>query len=126
VKCISKSEPAPIAIVEWCTKRRRYLSDTDQHAFLLIDIVSQFINIYSNFKSGGYSDEEAIIEELLAIETELQLWEAQAPEVWEFAVEPNPGGLGQNTFNGRTHIYRDLWSVFLEANYLPFNAESSS
>jgi hypothetical protein len=113
VKCISRTEPAPTKILEWCTKRERYLSETDRHAFPLINIISRFVNFYSAFKKG-YSDAETVFEELLALEVELELWEAQVPEVWRFILEPTPEGAGESIFNGQSHVYRDLWSVILD------------
>jgi hypothetical protein len=109
VKCISNGEPAPAAIVEWCTKREGCLSETDRHAFPLIDIVSRFVNIYSTSKKMIYSDGGSVLEELLALEVELEQWESQTPEAWKFTLEPAPESLGGNVFNGQCHIYRDQW-----------------
>lgn len=96
--------------MDWCTLQREYLSKPDQHAFPLIDIVFRFVNVYSAFKKGSYVDiEETIVEELLGLETELDIWEAQLPENWNFTVEQSPGGPGEKTFYGHCHVYRDLW-----------------
>ena len=109
MKCISRNEPAPATIVQWCTKRAGYLSETDQHAFPLINIISHFVNLYSAIKKGFYLDDETVYEELLDLEANLELWEVELPEAWKFTLEAIPEDAGETTFNRQRHIYRDLW-----------------
>ena len=76
----------------------------------LIDILARFVNVYSKFKKGSYAEiEETMVVELLALEAELNVWQAQVPETWTFTVEPTTDGHAEGVFREQTHIYRDLW-----------------
>lgn len=108
VKCISNGESAPATIVEWCTKRKGYLNETDRHAFPLIEIISRFVNLHLAFKATIFPS-SVVLEELLALEAELAQWDAEVPEVWKFTLEPAPEDPMGIAFNGQCHIYRDLW-----------------
>lgn len=111
VKSISRVEPAPASILEWCKLQQEVLSEPDHHAFLLVDIVSNFVNIYFDLNKGSYVGREKIIlEELLVLEGKLEKWEEELPENWKFTVEQLPADSPEKgRFNGYCHGYRDLW-----------------
>ena len=110
IKCISAGEPPPSSIKEWCALQKEYLSKPDQHAFGLIDIVFRLANVYSAFKKESYANnEKTMVEQLLALEADLDNWEACLPENWNFTIESSPDGSGGSVFNGQCHVYRDLW-----------------
>jgi hypothetical protein len=109
IKSLSKTEPAPAAIVEWSQLRQGCLSDPDEHAFPLIDIACRFVNLYSAMKKDRHFDAETNLAELLALEAELEWWESRVPENWKFTIESRPAGSDEIIFNGLSHVYRDLW-----------------
>jgi hypothetical protein len=103
------------AIIDWCAKRRECLSDTDQHAFKLISIVSRIVSLCSKFKNRYNCEEEAIFDKLNALDLELEMWALAAPEGWEFLVERTEEAQDDDKVNCHIantmqhHIYRDLW-----------------
>ncbi|KAG0649855.1 hypothetical protein D0Z07_3633 [Hyphodiscus hymeniophilus] len=118
VKCITKGEPGPTSIVEWCNSQLGYISRPEQHAFPLVGMVCRLVTIYSAFKKGSYVGiEETMVEELLSLESELDVWESQVPENWTFTIESTTDDVGETMYLGQYHVYQELWTARLYTNY---------
>lgn len=101
---------------EWCESCRQTLEPTDVPVINLAHIIYRFTNFHASIKNNTLLDSNAILQEALALDFELEEWENSLPELWRFDTVSAPDNM-PFTFLGKSHIYRDVWVSRVLNNY---------
>jgi hypothetical protein len=88
----------------------------DAHATVLLDIVCRFISLSSSVRNNILLDSTTIIQEALALDSELAIWEAQLPDYWRYTIKPSAEH-SEIVYKQQVHDYRDVWTARVYNNY---------
>jgi len=84
--------------------------DPDAPAIHLAEIISQCAKLSVDIRNNSSIISASIFHEALILERELRDWETSLPESWNFTIVNVEDGF-ENSFNGVTHSYRDMWTA---------------
>lgn len=116
IKSLSRGEPAPAAMQEWCESCSQSLMPSDIPAITLANIAHKFTNLHASIKDNTLLDSNAILVEVLALDIALEEWHQNLPEFWRFKIRPATEDM-PFTFLGMTHDYKDVWVSRVLNNY---------
>jgi len=116
IKCICVGEPDPPGMVEWCRQCRETIKPVDIYGMTLLEIVRRFVNLHASIKSNDPPDSRTIIQETLSLESEMDKWERECPEIWIFTTKESTEP-SEITYKGQEHVYRDFWTARVYNNY---------
>ncbi len=100
----------PQSIIEWCWEARGRIFGPEKHSLALIESISLLADLFSEIKKGMFAtQEEAMIAKLLELDAELETWVTELPEECMFTVEEWSGIQDKNYFEGKSHVYDNIW-----------------
>ena len=115
IKCLTTGEASPPNL-EWLQQIRKSMTPDDAHAVDLAYIASRFTNFHATVQCKFLTDSNIILREALLLDEDLEKWEMQLPQSWEYR-------LGQHTeatavmYQGVAHRYRDFWTARAYTHY---------
>ena len=92
------------------------MSRVDAHATILLDIIYRFTNLYASIRNNILLDPSAIIQEALALDSELAIWETQLPKAWRYTTKPSTEH-SDIVYKQQVHDYCDVWSARVYNHY---------
>ena len=117
VKCFSKGEAVPASMTEWVEQVAQSMDPIDAHSASLVEVISRFIDLHAQIRnSKPIYDCNLIVQESLALDLELDEWEKQLPEKWQFTVKSTTSN-SEYIYNGELHEYKDPWILRIYNNY---------
>ena len=69
----------------------------------------RIVNLRAAFKTGEMTDPQLIRETALEIDSDLEIWKAGVPHSWRYATVEDPNSDPITCFEGKRHIYPNLW-----------------
>jgi hypothetical protein len=91
------------------------LCETDAPVASLTEIIIRFVDLHASVRQGQAADPNAVIQDALLLETELEEWRATLPSAWKYKVviSSQPHG----TYDGQYHIHSDYWIARMWDHY---------
>jgi hypothetical protein len=109
-------EASPLGMREWLQQFKNAMSLDDEHAIILADIVSRFVDLRASFKSRLLADADTIISQVTTLDAELDMWELLLPDRWRYEVERHPKE-SEFVYQGISHQYCDFWIARMHNNH---------
>lgn len=116
VRYFQSGTSLPPELLQWAQDCQKTHATSDLPAYILVGVVSRFIDLHASIRSGDLADPETIVQKLLECEGQLTEWEAQLPESWKYTIV-KATGTEENVYRGQYQVYRDLWSCRIWNHY---------
>lgn len=106
----------PENFFDWLHEKKTsdLLPEDEKPAADLIPIIARFARINATLRTRAYADDdgsaEQILQQLLAVDAEMDEWESSQEGKWEFEVVSSPDLPREAVFRGRYHRYSDVWA----------------
>lgn len=102
----------PPTIFDWISFSGRFVDPSDRPATELAALIGRFIGLHSFIKAHVLSDgpkTAKVLRQLLDVEAEFAAWESKLDGKWSFRTESAPELPERAIFDGKYHVYYDLW-----------------
>ena len=81
IKCIANGEFAPAGMSEWTLQCEKATKPVDTQALILVEIICRLVNLNATIKSPQPPDSKTIIQEALALDSDMAKWEEELPRI---------------------------------------------
>lgn len=88
----------------------------DSPAINLLSLVMRFVQLSASIRNGKQSNLSLIIEEILLLDSELEVWEENLPVEWHYSVPPAVSHSNSSLY-GSYHQYQDLRTAQMYNHY---------
>lgn len=112
--CLLATKPFYAAQFGWADDIRDYLGFRDTYAVTLAEMAARFVNLYANVRAQTVELHVAL-EQLLELDTELQVWEDNLPAAWHPTAIPASDA--DYAFANTVQHYHDFWLARMITNY---------
>lgn len=110
IKYFLTQREVPEELLLWSPDSISSLRSDELPAIDLIDILIRFVKLHSSVGRELDPDPGPAVESALLFDTELESWERNLPEKWQFVVRESSDT--HHTFNGRYMVYNDdVWAA---------------
>lgn len=113
----------PPAFFDWIKLGSSMAPIADVPAAELLGILTSFVQLSASVRSqllrDRHPETERVLRETLEIEEQLDRWESNLDEMWQFTEERMDDGFfpPDTVFEGCYHVYSDMWTARVWTNY---------
>lgn len=98
----------PSELLDWSPEHIPGAKPNQAPTIRLVDILIRFMKLHSSIRESPEPDARIAVTSALLCEAELEAWEQQLPEKWNFSLKES--NAVQHTFNGTYMVYNDVWA----------------
>ncbi|KKY39287.1 putative c6 zinc finger domain-containing protein [Diaporthe ampelina] len=116
IPCVTSGVSPPENLFDWLRegKTSDMIPEDEKPGADLIPIIARFAQLNATLRTRAYADgdesTEQMLQQLLAVDTEMDRWESSQGGKWKYEVVSSPDLPREAIFRGRYHRYSDVWA----------------
>lgn len=116
IPCVTNGVSLPENFFDWLRERKTLdlLPEDEKPGADLVSIIAKFARINATLRDTAHADgnesTEQMLQQLLAVDAEMDDWESSQEGKWKYEVISSPDLPREAVFRGSYHRYSDVWA----------------